>query len=219
MPKERLLRKLERVGVGGKVLSWIREWLTGRRQKVVLNGKESGWGEVRSEIVQGSVLGPVLFLIFINDLEVAARGEGGGQENQMTPFEVTKSVISLYVDDTKWGAVIRGERDRVKFQESIDRLENWSREWQLLFNVSKCKIMHGGRENAGHSYTMGGRELEVTTRVEKDVGVMVKPAMQCAAAAAKANRILGQLCRAVQWRDKITFPKLYMSIVAREARA
>ena len=77
----------------------------------------------------------------------------------MAPFEVTKSVISLYVDDTKWGAVIRGERDRVKFQESIDRLENWSREWQLLFNVSKCKIMHGGRENAGHSYTMGGREL------------------------------------------------------------
>ena len=64
--------------------------------------------------------------------------------------------ISLYVDDTKWGAVIRGERDRVRFQESIDRLENWSREWQLLFNVSKCKIMHGGRQNAGHSYTMGG---------------------------------------------------------------
>ena len=57
MPKERLLRKLE--GVGGKVFSWIREWLTGRRQKVVLNGKESEWGEVISGIVQGSVLGPV----------------------------------------------------------------------------------------------------------------------------------------------------------------
>ena len=61
-----------------------------------------------------------------------------------------------------------------------------------------------------------GRELEVT-RVEKDVGVMVedtlKRSMQCAAAADKANRILGQLCRAVQWRDKITFPKLFMSHV------
>jgi hypothetical protein len=74
--------------------------------------------------------------------------------------------------------------------------------------------MHGGRQNAGHSYTMGGRELEVP-RVGKDVGVRVedtlKPSMQCAAA--KANRILGQLSRAVQWRDKITFPKLYMSHV------
>ena len=48
----------------------------------------------------------------------------------------------MYVDDTQWGAVIRGERDRVKFQEGIDRLENWSREWQLLFNVSKCKTLH-----------------------------------------------------------------------------
>jgi hypothetical protein len=86
--------------------------------------------------------------------------------------------------------VLRAARDRVKFQESIDRLENWSREWQLLFNVFKCKIMHGGRQNAGHSYKMGGRELEVT-KFEKDVGVMVedtlKPSMQCAAAAAKAT--------------------------------
>ena len=73
--------------------------------------------------------------------------------------------------------------------------------------------MHGGRQNAGHSYTTGVRELEVT-RIEKDVGVMVedtlKLSIQCAAAATKANRILGQLSRAVQWRDKITFPKLFM---------
>ena len=74
------------------------------------------------------------------------------------------------MDDTKWGAVIREERDRERFQESINRLERWSKDWQLLFNVSKCKIMHGGRQNAGHRYTMGGRELEVT-KVEKDVGV------------------------------------------------
>ena len=76
--------------------------------------------------------------------------------------------------------------------------------------------MHGGRQNAGYSYTMGGREVEVT-KVEKDVGVLVedtlKPTMQCAAAAAKANRILGQLARAVRWRDRITFPRLYMTHV------
>ena len=65
-------------------------------------------------------------------------------------------VISLYMDDIKWGAVIQEERDRERFQESINRLENWSRERQLLFNVTKCKIMYGGRQNAGNTYTMGG---------------------------------------------------------------
>ena len=65
---------------------------------------------------------------------------------------------------------IQEERDRERFQERINSLENCSREWQLLFNVTKCKIMHGGRQNTGHTYTMGGRELEVT-RVEKVVGL------------------------------------------------
>ena len=82
--------------------------------------------------------------------------------------------------------------------------------------MSKCKIMHRGRQNAGQRYTMGGSELEVT-KVEKDVGVMLedtlKPTRQCAAAAAKANRILGQLARAMRGRDRITFPKLYMTHV------
>ena len=71
VPKERLLSKMNSIGMGGKVVGWVREWLSGRTQKVVLNGKESGLGSVRSGVVQGSSLGPTLFLIYINDISTA----------------------------------------------------------------------------------------------------------------------------------------------------
>ena len=71
VPKERLLVKMNSIGVRGKVLGWVREWLTGRTQKVVLNGKESGLEDVRSGVAQGSSLGPTLFLIYINDISSA----------------------------------------------------------------------------------------------------------------------------------------------------
>ena len=99
VPKERLLAKMSSIGVRGKVLSWVREWLTDRTQKVVLNGKESGTGNVRSGVVQGSTLGPTLFLIFINDISSAVNdGESA--------LELTNSILSLFADDTKWGRCV-----------------------------------------------------------------------------------------------------------------
>ena len=198
VPIARLIEKCKGVGIEGNVLRWIKEWLTGRKQRVVLNGHASSWDDVWSGVPQGSVLGPTLFLIFINDIDNAV--------------DVTGSVLKKFADDTKFGMKIKDDEDRVRFQNVIDNLQTWSEDWQMLFNVSKCKILHMGKQNRGYNYTMDGRPLEVVDN-EKDVGVVIhnslKPSIQCAKAAGKANLVLGQLSRAVTYRDKDTFVRLY----------
>ena len=86
--------KLESIGIRGKVLDWVGSWLTGRSQKVVLNGKESETGDVNSGVVQGSTLGPTLFLIFITDIKSAVNVAE-------SPLELAPSILSMFADDTK----------------------------------------------------------------------------------------------------------------------
>ena len=106
--------------------------------------------------------------------------------------------------------------DKARFQMEIDSLTEWSYTWQLHFNTDKCKIMHLGKNNVKETYTMDGQVLE-TTSAEKDIGVMVqdylKPSLYCAKVAAKANGVLGQLSRAVMYRDSTTFINLYLVYV------
>ena len=202
VPIRRLLSKCASLGIQGKLLAWIEEWLTGREQRVVLNVEASSWEPVMSGVPQGSVLGPTLFLIFINDIDSAV--------------DVTGSVLEKFADDTKWAMVVECEEDRAKFQQGLDRLMEWSTDWQMLFNVDKCHIIHAGQSNNTFEYTMGGRVLEVV-EVEKDVGVLLhksfRPSLQCAKAAKKANSVLGQLTRGTSYRDKITFMGLFTTFV------
>ena len=101
--------------------------------------------------------------------------------------------------------------DHEPFQDMLNRLETWSQEWQLLFNRSKCKVMHFGKNNSKQEYTMGGVALE-SSKQEKDLGVLIednlKPKAQCAKAASKANMVLGQLMRGCTWRDPENLTKL-----------
>ncbi len=134
------MAKLKSHGIDGRVGNWIGNWLTGREQRVWLRGKGSGGRLVTSGVPQGSVLGPVLFLIFINDID--------------------KSVVNRilkFADDTKvYGKVVSGEARKL-LQDDIDRLMRWSRDWQMQFNIDKCKVMHFGRGNVHQVYSMGGR--------------------------------------------------------------
>ena len=108
--------------------------------------------------------------------------------------------------------VVETEDQRDELQGAIAKLENWSEEWQMIFNSSKCHMLHLGNNNKKFRYVMGGQVLD-SVESEKDVGVMIhqslKPSLQCIKAAEKANQVLGQLSRGVTYRDKQTFLRLY----------
>jgi ribonucleases P/MRP protein subunit RPP40 len=201
VPHERLKKKLKAHGIKGGLFNWIAAWLRGRKQRVVLNGKKSTWQEVLSGVPQGSVLGPLLFLIFINDLDLT-----------VSDLEM----LLKFADDTKVARVIRSDADRQGLQRALDRLMDWSVKWGMLFNVAKCKVMHVGRNNPKSDYVMDGSVLS-STREEKDLGVSLtdtlKPAAQCARAARTAQAVLGQISRAFQYRDKRVFMQLYKQYV------
>ena len=202
VPRERLLSQFESHGVKRRLLDWIRAWLTERQQRVVLNGEFSPWTEVHSGVPQGSILGPVGFIIYINNLE-------NGTDEMLT-------MLSKFADDTKAGKVIKSEADRNDFQQSLDKFCTWADTWQMEFNINKCKIMHFGRQNPGYEYTMNNIKLD-STKEERDIGVLIcdnlKQSTQCASAAKRANTVLGQISRSFHFRDKDVFIKLYKQYV------
>ena len=159
VPHERLLHKLSCYGIKGQLLSWVKSFLSSRSQHVKINNSKSVELPVTSGVPQGSVLGPMLFLYFINDLP-----------------EVCTVETKIYADDTKAFTAIQNDQDRARLQRTIDSMFEWTTQWQLHFNSSKCKILHIGDNNPKYTYYIGTgndrREIEVTT-LEKDLGVLV----------------------------------------------
>ncbi|CAM4688129.1 unnamed protein product [Caretta caretta] len=176
VPHGELLVKLEKMGINMKIERWIRNWLKGRLQRVLLKGELSGWREVTSRVPQGSVLGPILFNLFITDL-----GTKSG------------SVLIKFMDDTKLGGIANLKKDWEIIQEDLDDLVNWSNSNRMKFNSEKCKVINLGINNKNFTYKLGTHQLEVTEE-EKDLGVLVDHRMtisrQCDMAVKKANAVL-----------------------------
>ena len=133
---ELLIHKMSKYGIEGKILNWVKNWLHDRTQRVVIRGTASESFKVTSGVPQGSVLGPILFLIYINDL----------------PTEVI-SPVSLFADDSKifskivtkaQGIKITGPNGHEVLQDDLNRIQEWAIKWKMEFNVDKCKIMHIG---------------------------------------------------------------------------
>ena len=127
---KRLLKKLKWYGFNGKLLLWIEDFLTDRQMSVSVNGAYSNWAMVTSGVPQGSVLGPLLFLLYVNDI----------------PASVSCK-IKLFADDTKIWNIIKTQCDSQFLQSNLDLLCKWSHEWLLRFNIDKCHVMHIDRIN------------------------------------------------------------------------
>lgn len=161
----RLLHKIEHIGINPTVCSWIAAFLSGRYQKVVLSGKSSSWLPVTSGIPQGSVLGPLLFSLYINDIHYG-----------MT--QGTK--VNLFADDSIVYREIRTREDCLILQSDLDVLSQWSDTWLLKFNVSKCAHMRISRRLNGHMptvpivrYSLCGEHLP-HSQAEKYLGVTIQ---------------------------------------------
>ena len=197
-----MLKKCEAKGIRGDILSWIAAWLNDRRQCVKLGDKRSSWKTVLSGVPQGSVLGPLLFIIFIDDIDECVDG--------------LNCVISKFADDTKCLKDVSTEKGVSELQTIIDNLSYWCTRWAMRFNIEKCNILHYGLKNPNHKYRMNGVPLAAVEQ-EKDIGVILsnnmKPSIHCAEIAKKANRILGMLARGVTYRKKSVFLNLYVLYV------
>jgi hypothetical protein len=204
VPRQRLVKKMRAKGLDPGVVTWIENWLTDRTQCVCVQGEKSESCPVDSGVPQGTVLGPILFSIYIDDLEY-----------ELKKLKLDVKVIK-FADDTKGGKTVRSVEDRDELQRALDCLCDWADKWAMSFNFSKCKIMHVGLHNPGFEYTMRGTVIG-TTEEERDIGVAVtknlKPSAQCSKAAGRAAAVLGQLRRNFHFRDRFTFVRLYKQYV------
>ena len=152
---QRLLIKLEAAGIKGELKDFIENWLKGRMQRVVVEGEMSDWKEIISSVLQGSVLGSMLFNIFIDDID-----------------EIINAFIRKFADDTKLTRIVESNEDAEAMQKDIDAICEWAKTWAMEFNAAKCKVMHVGRCNKKYEYKMEGEKIAVTEE-ERDLGVII----------------------------------------------
>ena len=207
VPHKRLLNKLKSYGIEGKNLELLLAFLSDRKQRVRVNGEYSKWIKVTSGIPQGSILGPILFVLFINDM----------------PDNVNTNLL-MFADDTKIYNIIRKKEEetletpeRSDLQHYIEILNNWSEKWQLKFNSSKCKTLRLGKaRNEEHNYMLGVTTLP-NVKEEKDLGITIdcelKYKSHIGEKISKAQTMTGIIRRSFDFLDTRMFKKLFSAIV------
>ena len=157
VPHPELLSKLSNYGITGKLWQWLKEYLTNRWHCTAIDGSKSSFLPVTSGVPQGSILGPFLFILYLNDL----------------PLTTKHSKILSFADDTKCYQVTRGISDVDHLQEDLYNIGTWSSNWKMSFNVNKFAcIQFCNKEPTCANYTMNGISIPCSSQ-HKDLGIIL----------------------------------------------
>lgn len=198
VPHFRLLVKLSTFGIHGKTLNAVQDFLSDRTFSVFVGDSTSKQYNVTSGVPQGSVLGPLLFLLYINDLP-----------------ENVKNAVLLFADDLK---MIAKSSTKEINQQDIDNLVLWQNKWLIKFNTkdNKCKVLHAGKNNPCNSYYMGDVLLP-DVESEKDLGVTISKNLDFAeyvySCINKANAMIAWVTRTFVSREKYLMLQIYKSMI------
>ena len=204
VPHQRLLRVLRFYNTPENLVKWIKDFLTERKQRVAVNGVFLKWHDVISGVPQGSVLGPVLFVAYINTL----------------PDEIESSDIFLFADDNNLFRNIYSDNDALLLQRGIDKIHSWSTNSLLRFHPDKCysiDIRSKFKLYYHHNYKMNNKDLENKSEI-KDLGIIVHENLlrlsnHIIDKVNKANQIMGIIRRTMVYLNRHNFNLLYTSLV------
>ncbi|MGL5708301.1 MAG: reverse transcriptase family protein [Aeromonas sp.] len=193
-----LRRKLQDSGLDGKINAWLASYLENRQYTVRVNGELSEYFTAPTGVPQGSILGPLLFLIFINDF----------------PKDIHSSIV-LYADDSKFSRVIRSASDSEALQQDLNNAFEWSLHNKLKFNTSKCKVLHIRNKNQ-QVYYLGNVPLG-TVDHERDLGTLVTANLSLTMNTSRmtkcANTRLAMLSRILGKFSQESFPGIFNALV------
>ena len=178
-----LLLKLQHHGINGQLLDWITDFLTTRRQRVIIDGHSSGWSEVTSGVPQGSILGPLLSLVYINDFPLAVKCNCG-----------------LFADDSILHRKVASVSDFEELQTDLYSAYDWCNSWLVTLKSEKSKVLHlsKSKDPRHHEYWLSDKPLSAVDH-HKHLGVWLESSLSwdyhinyiCA----KANKVLGLIRR------------------------
>ena len=199
VPHGKLIAKMRKLDINSKIIDWTEDYLNGRVQRVIVRGQKSDKLEVYSGVPQGSVLGPVLFTLYIHDL----------------PAQI-KSKLSIFADDTKMMSEVGSHSGVEMIKKDLKQLEAWANTNGMKFNPDKCSVMHCGNNNSKVEYRIYGNKIRETS-CEKDLGILIDKDLnfkeQTSASVNKANQKLGIIRRTFAKLSPKMFIILYQMIV------
>ncbi len=195
----KLIYKLSKYGISGKLLHWIKAFLSNRQQRVQMDNTYSSYSVVSSGVPQGSVLGPLLFLLYINDLP-----------------DNCPCVVKLFADDVKLYHCFSSSSDTVMLQSDLTTIANWSKQWQLKLSETKCAVLHLGIRNPMVDYQIASHTLESKNTIS-DLGITIsrnfKFSAHCNSISKKAMQRCALLFRVFHTRNLSSLVRSYKAYV------